>query len=108
VGIIETLMTFARTGGQGWRGFALGSWLEHFEKHAAEFGYRTSVEYLRGAQSLTAGGEDVQTFARANGDVLFYNAVMNEFAVLGPEGVIRTYFRPVQGSEYWLRQTGRL
>lgn len=37
--------------------FAPGRWLEHFEKHGDEFGYRTSVEYLRGAQQLTAGGE---------------------------------------------------
>ena len=63
--------------------FAPGRWLPHFEKHAAEFGYRTPVEYLRGARDLV-GRSGVQTFIRANGDRLFYDAARNEFAVLKP------------------------
>ena len=85
--------------------FAPGRWLPHFEKHAAEFGYRTPVEYLRGARDLV-GRSGVQTFTRANGDRLFYDAARNEFAVLKPDGVLRTYFRPQNGSEYWRIQTG--
>ena len=108
------MIAFATGGGlavkaarQGQRVCAPGRWLEHFEKHGAELGYKTSVEYLRGAQRLTAGDEGVQTFVRANGDSLFYNVATNEFAALNREGLIRTYFKPAQGSEYWLRQTGR-
>lgn len=85
--------------------FAPGRWLPHFEKHAAEFGYRTPVEYLRGARDLVGRG-GVQTFTRANGDKLFYDAARNEFAVLKPDGVLRTYFRPQNGSQYWRSQTG--
>jgi hypothetical protein len=85
--------------------FAPGRWLPHFEKHAAEFGYRTPVEYLRGARDLV-GREGIQTFTRTNGDKLFYDAARNEFAVLKPDGVLRTYFRPQNGSEYWRIQTG--
>ena len=85
--------------------FAPGRWLPHFEKHAAEFGYRTPVEYLGGARNLV-GRQGVQTFTRANGDKLFYDAARNEFAVLRPDGVLRTYFRPQNGSEYWRIQTG--
>jgi Bacterial TSP3 repeat len=85
--------------------FAPGRWLPHFEKHAAEFGYRTPVEYLRGARDLV-GREGVQTFTRTNGDRLFYDAARNEFAVLKPDGVLRTYFRPQNGSQYWRSQTG--
>jgi hypothetical protein len=85
--------------------FAPGRWLPHFEKHAAEFGYRTPVEYLRGARDLV-GRSGVQTFTRSNGDRLFYDAARNEFAVLKPDGVLRTYFRPQNGSEYWRIQTG--
>ena len=70
--------------------FAPGRWLPHFEKHAAEFGYRTPVEYLRGARDLV-GRNRVQTFTRSNGDRLFYDAARNEFAVLKPDGVLRTY-----------------
>ena len=85
--------------------FAPGRWLPHFEKHAAEFGYRTPVEYLGGARDLV-GRQGVQTFTRTNGDKLFYDAARNEFAVLKPDGVLRTYFRPQNGSEYWRIQTG--
>ena len=85
--------------------FQPGRWLPHFEKHAAEFGYRTPVEYLRGARDLV-GRSGVQTFTRTNGDKLFYDAARNEFAVLKPDGVLRTYFRPQNGSEYWRIQTG--
>jgi hypothetical protein len=53
-----------------------------------------------------AGGEGIQTFVRANGDTLFYNPSTNEFAVLSKENIIRTYFKPVEGLLYWLRQTG--
>src|SRR5918998_1132956 len=72
--------------------FAPGRWLPHFEKHSAEFGYRTPVEYLRGARDLV-GRQGVQTFTRTNGDRLFYDAARNEFAVLKQDGVLRTYFR---------------
>ena len=85
--------------------FQPGRWLPHFEKHAAEFGYRTPVEYLRGARDLV-GRSGVQTFTRSNGDRLFYDAARNEFAVLKPDGVLRTYFRPQNGSAYWRIQTG--
>ena len=85
--------------------FQPGRWLPHFEKHAAEFGYRTPVEYLKGARDLTSRS-GVETFTRTNGDKLFYDAARNEFAVLRPDGVLRTYFRPQNGSQYWHTQTG--
>jgi hypothetical protein len=85
--------------------FQPGRWLPHFEKHAAEFGYRTPVEYLKGARDLT-GRSGVETFTRSNGDKLFYDAARNEFAVLKPDGILRTYFRPTNGRDYWLSQTG--
>ena len=46
--------------------FQPGRWLPHFEKHAAEFGYRTPVEYLKGARDLTAprGHRDLHAHQR--------------------------------------------
>lgn len=85
--------------------FAPGKWLPHCEKHAAEFGYKNSVDYLKGARSLV-GREGVETFTRANGDRLFYDAARNEFAAMRPDGVLRTYFRPKSGGDYWKSQTG--
>jgi hypothetical protein len=88
------------------RQFAPGRLMPHFQKHAPEFGYRTVAQYLRGAQQLVRGGKGIQTFTRANGDKLFYNPATNEFAVLSRDGIIRTYFKPTDGINYWLRQIG--
>jgi hypothetical protein len=85
--------------------FAPGKWLPHFEKHAGEFGYKNSVEYLKGVRDLV-GREGVETFTRANGDRLFYDAARNEFAAMRPDGVLRTYFRPKDGADYWRTQIG--
>jgi hypothetical protein len=85
--------------------FQPGRWLPHFEKHAAEFGYRTPVEYLRGARDLV-GRSGVRTFTRTNGDKLIYDAARNEFAVLRPDGVLRTFFKPQDGIAYWTKQIG--
>ncbi len=89
------------------RQFRSGELERHFNKHKAEFGYTSKNEYLQGAQNLTQGGKDILTFTRQNGDTLFYNPNTNEFAVLAKDGqTIRTYFKPVDGMQYWLDQTG--
>ncbi|HLC16194.1 MAG TPA: hypothetical protein VJL89_08210 [Thermodesulfovibrionia bacterium] len=105
MGIVDPLGVCSTVFNRG-RGFKPGKWLYHFEKHGAEFCYKTSVEYLRGAQRLTARGREILTSVRANGDVLFYDTVTNEFAVVNKQGYIRTYFKPVEASQYWLNQTG--
>lgn len=85
--------------------FTPGKWLPHFEKHGAEFGYKNSMEYVKGARDLV-GREGVEAFTRTNGDRLFYDAAKNEFAAMRPDGVLRTYFRPKTGAAYWKGQTG--
>jgi pyocin large subunit-like protein len=86
--------------------FAPGRLQSHFEKHGAEFGYRTAEEYLQGARALVAGGEGVETLARG-ADTLYYRATTNEFGVMSRERVIRTYFKPVQGAKYFTNQKRR-
>ena len=46
------------------------------------------------------------TKTRANGDILFYNKATNtnEFAVKAPDGIIRTYFKPTDGINYFNSQ----
>jgi RHS repeat-associated protein len=89
-------------------GFASGKWLLHFEKHGAEAGANTAVEYLRLANDLMRGGPGVQTFVRSSGDKLFYREATNEFGVLASDGkTIRTYFKPEDGRNYWLDQITR-
>ncbi len=82
---------------------------EHFEKHVVqqgEFNYQSPQEYLQGARNLMRGGDGVDTFVRSNGDKLFYNSSTNEFGVLSKDGFIRTYFKPADGMNYWLKQIG--
>ena len=85
--------------------FTPGKWLDHFQKHAAEFEYQNAVQYLRGAQQLTQGGKGILQLTRKSGDTLFYKPATNEFAVLAQDGkIIRTYFKPKNGMQYWLDQ----
>ena len=77
----------------------------HYAKHGSEFGNITKDQYLKGAQDLVnSNGTNILTKTRANGDVVFYNKVTNEFAVKTSDGVIRTYFKPTDGVDYFYRQ----
>ncbi len=98
----------AREGGEKLIGFAAGKWLTHFEKHGAEFGFKNAVEYLRAANALIRGGKGVETVVRKNGDKLFYRTATNEFGVLAKDGkTIRTYFKPDDGRDYFLREAAK-
>ncbi len=78
----------------------------HFAKHGAEFGFKTAGEYLKGAVKLigSVGEKGVQSFTRANGDTVIYRAATNEFAVVTRDNVIRKFFKPKGGVEYYVRQ----
>jgi RHS repeat-associated protein len=101
----------------GWATFATEDLLaQHVAKHAAEFGYQSTEEYLAGANRLITN-PDVATFvrgsgnliAKGSGDTLYYDAITNEFAVVNPAGYFRTYFTPSQlsGFGYWLSQVAQ-
>ena len=87
---------------------------EHVGGHLREFsdmGFTSAQDYLAGATKLIdaaiRGVKGVETFVRANGDVLAYKRATNEFAVVNKLGVLRTYFRPKEEYEYWLEQIGK-
>jgi len=79
---------------------------QHFAKHAGEFGNITKEQYLKGAQNLVNSkpGGDILIKTRSNGDTIFYNKATNEFAVKAKGGTIRTYFKPIDGLEYFNKQ----
>jgi pyocin large subunit-like protein len=79
---------------------------EHYEKHKSEFGNISKDEYLQGARNLvnSEGSDNVLIKIRPNGDVLYYNRATNEFAITDSDGVIRTYFKPVDGIDYFNAQ----
>ncbi|WP_245683840.1 hypothetical protein [Vulcanibacillus modesticaldus] len=81
----------------------------HYNKHVLkqkEFGNIKMDEYLKGARKLINSKLDgnILTKTRSNGDILFYNKSTNEFAVVTKDGVIRTYFKPKEGIEYFKKQ----
>ena len=86
--------------------FAPGQLELHFDKHGWDMGFTTKEAYLAAAQALVRGGPGVETLHRG-GDTLFYKAETNEFAVLSSYNVIRTYFQPDGGRQYWERQKWR-
>ena len=80
----------------------------HFADHGVELGLETAEDYLAAANQFFEGGEGVEVFEFTNGDVGFYNEATNEFGVLTENGVIKTYYMPEGGIEYWLTLIGRL
>ncbi|MEO8218573.1 MAG: RHS repeat-associated core domain-containing protein [Acidobacteriota bacterium] len=87
--------------------FAEGSLSTHFAKHIREFGYATEGEYLAGARAIaleaSEGAPSVITKIRGT-DTLIYKTTTNEFVVVGKDNLIRTYFKPREGTAYFLNQ----
>jgi hypothetical protein len=83
--------------------------LEHFEKHGAEFGSITREEYLRQAQTLRDGpvGGDILELVRADDVITRFDRESGAFIAFNPDLTIRTYFKPNDGERYFLRQAKR-
>lgn len=79
-----------------------------FERNGEAFGARSIDQFIKKAHAFVdhppAGTE---TLTRANGDVLFYDAKSNVFAVAGKDGAPRTMFKPDDGRAYWDKQKDR-
>lgn len=83
--------------------------LDHYDKHGAEFGSISKEEYLRQAQELRdrpAGG-DVLEAVRADGVVTRFDRRAGAFLAFNPDLTIRTYFKPNDGENYFRRQSKR-
>lgn len=82
---------------------------DHYAKHGAEFGTIDEAEYLHRAQLLrdAAVGGDVLEIVRDDGVTTRYDRDTGAFIAFGDDGVIRTFFRPVDGEDYFLRQADR-
>lgn len=83
--------------------------LDHFDKHGAEFGSIGKEEYLRQAQELRdrrAGG-DVLEVTRADGVVTRFDKHSGAFLAFNSDLTIRTFFKPNDGENYFRRQSKR-
>lgn len=81
---------------------------QHFQKHGgefgSEFGYETAQDYEEGANRVIESSEALHKLEAEDGDDVYYLEATNEFVVVSPQGVIRTYFRPNDGIKYYERQ----
>ena len=91
-------------GGSG-EGFATQSLLDdHFVRHSGgfgpEYGYTDANSYEQGAVDFMRGSSPSGTYGsvlqrvRANGDIVRFNPITDEFGVARSDGVIRTYYIP--------------
>ncbi|WP_018130917.1 hypothetical protein [Effusibacillus pohliae] len=81
----------------------------HYQKHVIEqkeFGNISKQEYLKRAQTLVTSppGDSILTKTRSNGDRLYYNKTTNEFAAVTKDGIIKTFFKPKDGIDYFNKQ----
>ncbi len=81
----------------------------HFAKHGSDYGALTPGEYEQQAIDFMSGGPDAYELQlrRPGGDYVRWNMVTDEFGVVTPRGVIRTYYGisgRVDALAYFLRQ----
>jgi pyocin large subunit-like protein len=83
--------------------------LDHFEKHGAEFGSISREEYLRQAQILrdSPARGDILEAERADGVITRFDRKTGAFLAFNPDLTIRTYFKPNDGERYFRRQSKR-
>jgi filamentous hemagglutinin len=72
---------------------------DHFRRHGSDFGAKTSGEYEALAEAFLKGKSSSTglEYTRSQGDVVRFDPATDEFGVLGADGYIRTYFKPVPG-----------
>jgi len=82
---------------------------EHFAKHGREVGATSITDYLHRAQALRDAplGDQVAEIIRRDGVRTRFDRRTGGFVAFSRNGVIRTYFRPADGEDYFLRQADR-
>lgn len=81
------------------RFFDYNSLYEHFYNHGADFGATDEYVYQDMARDflnkdLTANPH-IRECVRTHGDVVRFDPTTDEFAIMGYDGTIRTYFVPI-------------
>ena len=79
-----------------------------FARNGADFGADNIGEFVDTAHSFVSSPpKGTLTYARRNGDKLFYDPKGNVFAVASKAGAPRTMFKPDEGMAYWEEQKTR-
>ena len=81
---------------------------KQFDRNGSDFAAASLGDYVKKAHAFVdAPPKGVVTVSRRNGDVLYYDAKSNVFAVADRQGAPRTMFKPRDGMSYWLQQKQR-
>ena len=79
-----------------------------FDRNGEAFGARDLDDFVKKAHAFVDHPPSgTETLKRRNGDMLFYNAKDNVFAVANKDGAPRAMFKPDQGAAYWTEQKTR-
>lgn len=76
---------------------------EHFEKHGAEVGASSELEYLQMANAVISNSNALHKLEAEDNDHVYYIEATNEIVFLSQDGYIRTYFI-CSGKDYFDRQ----
>lgn len=79
-----------------------------FERDGEAFGAKTLDQFVKKAHAFVGHPpKGTETLTRKNGDILYYDAKDNIFAVASKEGAPRAMFKPDEGEAYWEKQKDR-
>jgi len=70
---------------------------DHFKKHAQDFDAASEIDYEQLAVVFLNAPRDVRIVEgtrRSNGDIIRFHKVTQEFAVMGSDGIVKTFYKP--------------
>lgn len=77
---------------------------DHFERHGEDMGFETPEEYEWAADQVIHDEDALHKLEKEDGDDVYYLPETNEFVIVSPNGIIRTYFSPDSGIHYFNKQ----
>ena len=77
---------------------------EHYEKHGQYMGYDSAEEYEEGARAVISNPDCLAKTESEDGDMVYYLEDTNEIVFVSKDDIIRTYFNPDDGIDYFNRQ----
>ncbi|MBS0333875.1 MAG: hypothetical protein JSS35_13995 [Proteobacteria bacterium] len=79
-----------------------------FERDGEAFGAKNLDQFVQKAHAFVGHPpKGTETLTRKNGDILYYDAKDNIFAVASKDGAPRAMFKPDEGEAYWDKQKDR-
>ena len=83
---------------------------DHFDKHGAEFGHITEIQYLQMAQALRDAplSNRILEATQIDGTISRFDRQTGAFMAFDTDLTIRTFFHPDGGEAYFRRAANRV